>query len=143
MISNEAMLKCPSCRRKFQPRRADAKTCSAACRQWAYRRRLGVTAIRNVRRPVSVHFSSATDLWSTPQDLFDKLDREFGFTLDVCATADNAKCAKFYTKAEDGLAQPWSGVCWMNPLHGKTWQTGYRADASGNHSFTRRMAPTA
>ena len=50
MMSNEAMLKCPSCRRKFQPRRADAKTCSAACRQWAYRRRLGVTAIRNVRR---------------------------------------------------------------------------------------------
>jgi hypothetical protein len=120
MVSNEAMLKCPSCRRKFLPRRADAKTCSAACRQWAYRRRLGVTAIRNVRRPVSVHFSSATDEWSTPQDTFNALDQEFGFTVDVCATAENAKCAKFYTKAEDGLAQPWSGVCWMNPPYGRT-----------------------
>ena len=114
------MIKCPSCRRKFQPRRADAKTCSAACRQTAYRRRLGVTARRNVRRPVNIHFSSATDLWSTPQDLFDKLDREFGFTLDVCATTENAKCTRFYTKAEDGLAQPWTGVCWMNPPYGRT-----------------------
>lgn len=67
----------------------------------------------------SVHFSSATDLWATPQDFFDQLNAEFGFTLDVCATADNAKCAKFYTAADDGLAQPWHGVCWMNPPYGR------------------------
>lgn len=44
---------------------------------------------------MSVHFSSKTDLWATPQDFFDKLDREFGFTLDVCATDENAKCADY------------------------------------------------
>ena len=34
----------------------------------------------------SVHFSSKTCEWATPQDLFDKLDSEFNFTLDACAT---------------------------------------------------------
>lgn len=43
--------------------------------------------------------------WSTPQDFFDKLNAEFHFTLDVCATAENAKCEKFYSLADDGLAQ--------------------------------------
>lgn len=36
-----------------------------------------------------VMFSSVTDLWETPQEFFDKLDSEFHFDLDVCATADN------------------------------------------------------
>lgn len=47
--------------------------------------------------------------WSTPQDLFDKLDAEFGFTLDVCAQPFNAKCKKFFTPDDDGLAQDWGG----------------------------------
>ena len=42
-------------------------------------------------------FSSATCEWETPPDLFAKLDAEFGFGLDVCATAENAKCERFYT----------------------------------------------
>ena len=60
-----------------------------------------------------------TPEWETPQDLFDRLDAEFGFTLDVCATPDNAKCDRYYTEADDGLVQPWEGVCWMNPPYGK------------------------
>lgn len=48
-------------------------------------------------------FSSATDLCSTPQDFFDSLNAEFHFKIDVCATPENAKCAKFYTKEQDGL----------------------------------------
>ena len=27
-----------------------------------------------------VMFSSKNDMWATPQELFDELDREFGFT---------------------------------------------------------------
>ena len=69
---------------------------------------------------MNVHFSSASDLWSTPQDLFDKLHAAHHFTLDVCATADNAKCARYFTQADDGLAQVWEGVCWMNPPYGRT-----------------------
>ena len=67
----------------------------------------------------NVHFSSSTDLWATPQDFFDKLNAEFGFELDVCATPDNAKCARYFTKQDDGLAQEWSGKIWMNPPYGR------------------------
>ena len=58
-----------------------------------------------------VHFSSATDLWSTPQWLFDLLDTEFDFGTDVCAVPENAKCRRFFTAVEDGLAQQWTGTC--------------------------------
>jgi phage N-6-adenine-methyltransferase len=63
-------------------------------------------------------YSSATPEWETPQDLFDVLDAEFHFTLDVCATPDNAKCKLFFSEKDDGLAQEWRGVCWMNPPYG-------------------------
>ena len=81
-------------------------------------------------------FSSKTDLWETPQDLFDKLNNEFHFTLDVCATPENAKCEEFYTKEQDGLSQPWKGVVWCNPPYGKqigSWvRRGFFASLSGN-----------
>lgn len=64
--------------------------------------------------------SSNTDEWATPQDLFDTLDATFHFTLDPCATPENAKCAKFYTKEQDGLKQDWGGaVIWCNPPYGR------------------------
>ncbi|HLP99191.1 MAG TPA: DNA N-6-adenine-methyltransferase [Sideroxyarcus sp.] len=68
---------------------------------------------------MKVHFSSKTDLWATPQDFFDKLNAEFGFELDVCATPDNAKCSRFFTKDDNGLAQEWLGKVWMNPPYGR------------------------
>jgi phage N-6-adenine-methyltransferase len=68
---------------------------------------------------MSVHFSSKTDLWATPQKFFDKYDAIFNFTLDVCATKDNAKCAAYYTIEDNGLTQSWAGVCWMNPPYGR------------------------
>lgn len=66
-----------------------------------------------------VHFSSATDMWETPQDLFNDLDKEFGFTLDVCAAPENAKCKRFFSSQQDGLSREWDGVCWMNPPYGR------------------------
>ena len=66
-----------------------------------------------------VMFSSKTDLWETPQDLFDELNDEFGFDIDVCATPQNAKCEKYYTKEDNGLNQPWDGVVWCNPPYGR------------------------
>mgnify|MGYP000223837709 CR=1 FL=1 len=67
----------------------------------------------------SVHFSSKTDLWSTPQDFFDALNEKHKFTLDVCATEGNAKCERFFTEADDGLKQNWAGSVWMNPPYGR------------------------
>src|SRR5260370_41045589 len=64
-------------------------------------------------------FSSATDLWSTPVDTFKRLDDEFRFDLDVCATTENAKCVNYFTEGDDGLTQQWEGICWMNPPYGR------------------------
>lgn len=68
---------------------------------------------------MDVHFSRKTTLWATPQDFFDKLDEEFGFDLDVCATPENAKCAHYFTELDDGLTQRWHGTVWMNPPYGR------------------------
>lgn len=65
-------------------------------------------------------FSSKTDLWATPQDFYDKLNSEFNFTLNPCATPHNAKCVKFYTKEQDGLRQDWGGnTVFCNPPYGR------------------------
>lgn len=67
-----------------------------------------------------VVYSSKSSEWATPQDLFDKLNEEFGFTLDPCATDQNHKCEKYYTKADDGLAKDWLGeVVFCNPPYGR------------------------
>lgn len=71
------------------------------------------------RMNTAVHFSSATDLWETPQDFFDKLNEEFHFDIDVCALPENAKCARYYTPEQDGLSQPWVGTVWCNPPYGR------------------------
>ena len=64
-------------------------------------------------------FTSKTDQWATPQDFFDKLNEEFGFTLDVCALPENAKCSAYFSPEIDGLKQDWLGVCWCNPPYGR------------------------
>lgn len=48
---------------------------------------------------------------------FAEFDAEFGpFTLDVAAAPHNAKCARYFTRLEDGLAQSWAGErVWCNP----------------------------
>lgn len=66
-----------------------------------------------------VMFSSKTDMWETPQWLFDELDNEFHFTIDVCATPENAKCDRFISPEQDGLSQEWGGCCWCNPPYGR------------------------
>ena len=57
-----------------------------------------------------------TDERATPIELFNELDDEFYFDVDVCATKENAKCARYYTKEDDAFAQKWSRQnCFMNP----------------------------
>lgn len=69
---------------------------------------------------MSVHFSSETDMWSTPKDFFEVLNREFRFTLDPCATEENAKCSKYYTKEDNGLEQSWDNeIVFCNPPYGR------------------------
>ena len=90
-----------------------------------------------VESALKVHFSSRNNNWGTPQALFDKLNEEFHFDLDVCATVENAKCKKYYRLEEDGLKQEWKGVCWMNPPYGREiWkmdEEGLRISLSRRH----------
>lgn len=68
-------------------------------------------------------FSSRTDEWSTPRSFFDELNVEFRFTLDPCATFQNAKCRLFFAKEDDGLSQDWGRHrVFCNPPYGRTMQ---------------------
>ena len=91
-----------------------------------------------------VHYQSRTALWETPLKLFQKLDEEFHFTLDVCAVAENAKCTRFFSPAEDGLKQPWDGVCWMNPPYGReigNWMEKAFRESSENGLLVVALVP--
>ena len=69
---------------------------------------------------MEVHYSSKSNEWATPQKLFDELNEEFNFTLDPCATDENAKCSKYFTIEDDGLSKDWSkDVVFMNPPYGR------------------------
>lgn len=57
-------------------------------------------------------------IWSTPQPLFDKLNWEFRFSVDVCADRDNAKCLMFWTP-DVSLDRDWAGRCFLNPPYGR------------------------
>jgi phage N-6-adenine-methyltransferase len=72
----------------------------------------------------------------TPRDLWDDLQGEFGFDLDVAASADNSLCERYYTLEDDGLAKSWADSrVWCNPPYsaceawvGKAWQEWTRID---------------
>ena len=71
-------------------------------------------------------FTSNTPEWATPQDFFNNLDAEFHFDLDVCATSENAKCKKYFTKDDDGLSQQWGGSFIAIHLMGEKLVNGSR-----------------
>lgn len=100
---------------KHYPSRDAIAQCIAERRSWFSITQDGLPERRN---GMGVHYSSASDEWETPQDLFDALDSEFGFDLDVCALPSSAKCEHYFTPERDGLAQNWTGTCWMNPPYG-------------------------
>ena len=80
--------------------------------------------------------TSKKDDWETPKDLFKNLDSLFNFTLDPCASKENALCNKFYTKEDDGLTKDWSNeVVFMNPPYNhmvKKWiEKAYRESLKG------------
>lgn len=63
-------------------------------------------------------FESHKQEWETPASLFDCLNREFGFTVDLAADVSNAKCSVYYTSENDALKLSWAGICWLNPPYG-------------------------
>jgi phage N-6-adenine-methyltransferase len=72
---------------------------------------------QNHRQQVGRHGANpAVDDRATTPEVFDPLHERFGFTLDVAALPRNAKCARYFTPADDGLTQSWAGErVWCNP----------------------------
>ena len=70
-------------------------------------------------------FSSDKMDWETPDLLYQKLDAIYHFTVDVCASAHNAKHTNYWTEQDNALSLSWTGHrCWMNPPYGRsigTW----------------------
>lgn len=92
----------------------------------------------------SVMFSSKSDLWETPQDLFDKLNSEFKFTLDACANSENAKCGHYFSLSDNGLKQEWSGTVWCNPPYGREigkWVAKAQVEAAKGNATTVMLLP--
>lgn len=92
-----------------------------------------VLRFRGANHPQQVKARGAredVDSRATHWTTFNPLQARFGFTLDVAAAAHNAKCSRFFTKEQNGLAQPWAGErVWCNPPYSnirawveKTWE---------------------
>lgn len=64
--------------------------------------------------------SSDSAEWGTPRPFYEWLDRQFAFTVDVCASPLNYKHPRFWTRKDNGLAQSWEGeTAWCNPPYGR------------------------
>jgi site-specific DNA-methyltransferase (adenine-specific) len=69
---------------------------------------------------MQVHYSTDSNEWATPWDIYNTLDAEFHFTLDPCASDENHKCDRYFTRDDDGLKQSWAGeAVFMNPPYGR------------------------
>lgn len=68
----------------------------------------------------NILFSSKNEVWETPHDLFNSLNKLYQFTLDPCANRENANCEKYYTIEDNGLLQSWKGErVFCNPPYGR------------------------
>ncbi len=86
---------------------------------------MSLAGFKSSNHPQQVAKRGATDRdnLGTDPDLFAKLNERFMFTLDVAATADNAKCERFYDLEADGLSEEWADArVWCNPPYSQIRQ---------------------
>ena len=97
------------------------------------------------RHTMAVMTSSKDMTWATPQTWFDYLNLEFDFTLDPCCVPETAKCAKFYTPADDGLSKSWADErVFMNPPYGReigAWMKKAYKEARDNMALVVCFVP--
>lgn len=93
----------------------------------------------------NVLFSSAKDYWETPQKLFDSLNEEFNFTIDVAANETNHKLPRYFTKETDALAQDWGGeIAFCNPPYGRNillWVKKCKEEAEKPNTLVVMLIP--
>ncbi len=66
-----------------------------------------------------------SDCWSTPKEVFNALNAEFNFTVDVAASAENTHCHEWIDETENAIgARVWAPVfCLDYPAGHYVWCT--------------------
>ena len=59
------------------------------------------------------------DEWITPDEIFEPLDKIFGFVLDPCCNSSNHKTHYYITRQSNSLTYPWSTMNWVNPPYSR------------------------
>lgn len=110
--------KCLQCRRPVESPGGGRPRiyCSDACRQAAARK-------RESAKNVAALTQSKSNDWYTPVRYVEAARRVLGgIDLDPasCAEANQTvQAARYFTEADDGLAQEWKGRVWLNPPYGR------------------------
>ena len=86
-------------------------------------------------------FASKNQEYVTPNWLFEKIDNDFHFDRDVCATKENSKCVLYWTVEDSCLDKTWSGVNWMNPPYKETKKFIKKAYEERHHAVTVCLVP--
>ena len=113
------------------------------------KRRPAVASMRARKSMPAVAATGGTsnDNRPTPQATFDTLDKEFGFTLDAAASAENHKCARYFDAQANGLQQSWAGeTVWLNPPYGKPlpqWVAKAKREAELNGATVVMLLPAS
>lgn len=69
------------------------------------------------KQTLSFSCSKSMKYLRTPIDIWNRLRKEYNFTLDACASDENHLLPKYYTKDSDCLKQDWTGeVVYCHPM---------------------------
>jgi len=69
-----------------------------------------------------IHFSSKSNYWQTPPELFNKLNEEFNFEIDAAAGLNNRLCSNYFSEENSALNKNWIDYgksFWLNPPYGR------------------------
>jgi phage N-6-adenine-methyltransferase len=76
-------------------------------------------------RSKAIHFSRESDLWETPDDVFQALHEEFDFKVDGAATEETSKLPVWYGPGSsidsDALHASWEGPVFLNPPYSQCY----------------------
>ena len=69
------------------------------------------------KNTLSFSCSKSMKYLRTPTEIWNKLSKEFDFTIDICASDTNHLLPRYYTKEIDALKQDWNGeIAYVHPM---------------------------
>ena len=73
---------------------------------------------RNIaKNTLSFTCSKVMKYLRTPTDIWERLSKEFDFTIDVCSSEENHLLPRYYTKEQNGLEQDWTDeIVYCHPM---------------------------